>query len=67
MFTKCLNNATEQNFTQYSQYSYTSRHVDLGEELRFFFLLSQKQKFVYLALLLLLLSLFSRVQLCATP
>ena len=53
MFIKCLNNATEQNSTQYSQYSYTSRHVDLGEELRFFFLLSQKQKFIYLAQLLL--------------
>lgn len=52
MFIKCLNNATEQNSTQYSQYSYTSRHVDLGEELRFFFYYL-KNKFIYLAQLLL--------------
>lgn len=52
MCIKYFNNATEQNSTQYAQYSYTSRHVDLEEELRFFFLISQKQKFIYLAQLL---------------
>lgn len=52
MCIKYFNNATEQNSTQYAQYSYTSRHVDLEEELRFFFLISQKQKFICLAQLL---------------
>lgn len=51
MYIKYFNNATEQNSAQYSQYSHTSRHMDLEEELRFF-LISQKQKFIYLAQLL---------------